>query len=66
MKMTKDKLLAGAALILEQEGWIVESSAREYGSRRLRAFADRYTAWQQAVDKFRTQNPEWIKPPDNS
>jgi hypothetical protein len=57
-----------AALILEQEGWIVERTAHETSSRRMRAFGERYRAWQAKVDQFRAANPEptWPKPPDNS
>ena len=66
--MTKEELVAEGVLILEQEGWIVERLAHEAGSgRRVRAFAERYTEWQQKVNEFRrTGAVMWPAPPDNS
>lgn len=65
--MTKDELLAQAAQILEQEGWLVERMAREAVSHRLDSFAERYRLWQQEVDAYRALNPDaWLAPPDNS
>jgi hypothetical protein len=63
----QEKLLAEAAFILEQEGWILRRSARESRSSRMGQFADRYEAWQAKLDAFRAHNPgQWPVPTDNS
>lgn len=63
----KDDLLAEAALILEQEGWLTTFYAHETNSTRLRDFSDRYKEWQEKVDSARNQDPTmWPQPPDNS
>ena len=66
----KEELLAEAALILEQEGWLIRRFAHEIGSSRLRMFAKRYENWQNQVNEFREQSPEnlqnWPIPLDNS
>ena len=62
-------LLEEAALILEQEGWLVERAGYDTGSSRMRRFGERYRAWQTKVDEFRKSTPQaeaWPKPPDNS
>ncbi len=65
--MTKEELLSQAALILEQEGWLIQRMARESASHRLDSFAERYRHWQQELDAFRALNPDaWLEPPDNS
>jgi hypothetical protein len=69
--MDKDELLAEAALILEQEGWLLERMYRETSSARIRSFNDRYKAWQRKVVEARLQGPleatgMWPEPPDNS
>ena len=67
MSTTKEELVLEGALILEQEGWLVQRMAREYPSRRIEAFADRYFEWQQKVNSFRKEgNSDWPVPPDNS
>lgn len=64
---TKNEFLEEAAVILEQEGWLISRYARDTGSNRLRRFAERVDKWQDAVDAFRLVQPdEWPRPPDNS
>lgn len=63
---SKDELLAEAAFILEQEGWLIGRAAHEIGSRRLAAFEKRYQEWREKVKEFRKLNPDWKEPPDNS
>lgn len=61
------KLLAEAALILEQEGWMLARLAREFNSGRLRAFAERYEPWKKRVQEARKLDPDmWPEPEDNS
>ncbi len=63
----KTLLLEEAALILEQEGWLLQRLAQETGSGRLRRFFRRYEAWQTKVNAWRSKHPEtWPEPPDNS
>jgi hypothetical protein len=66
--MIKEQLLAEAALILEQEGWLVTRIARESGGHRIRAFSARYEAWQAKVAALRLCSPDdhWPAPCDNS
>ena len=65
--MSRQALEAEAALILEQEGWVLVRLSRESPSGRLRQFAERYQAWQDKVKEFRAAHPEqWPEPPDNS
>jgi hypothetical protein len=60
-------LEAQAALILEQEGWLVGRQAHESGSSRMTAFNDRIVAWRRELQEFRANHPsEWPEPPDNS
>ncbi len=64
---TKDELLLEAAIILEQEGWLVVRQANDTGSRRLRNFAERYSEWQKKVKAARERDQTmWPEPPDNS
>jgi hypothetical protein len=68
--MTKEELIAEGALILEQEGWLINRvvySECGAGNGRMRNFSDRYTQWQVRVNEFRDQHPgEWPVPEDNS
>ncbi len=66
--MSKDELLAEAALILEQEGWLVVRQAHETGSHRLKKFAARYEVWRAKVAEARRLDPKvmWPEAPDNS
>jgi hypothetical protein len=65
--LTKEELLAEAALILEQEGWLVRRHAYENPLTRMGRFAERYRVWQEKVKAFRVENPEaWPEPTDNS
>jgi len=52
--VTKNELLEQAALILEQEGWLICRYARETGSGRMRDFADRYKEWQACLSGSHT------------
>jgi hypothetical protein len=62
---TKEKLMEEAALILEQEGWLIERCAHETGGSRLRRFSERYKDWQSKVKSFREQDLNvWPEPPD--
>ena len=65
---TRDELLAEAALILEQEGWLLARWLHENPhSSRLKQFATRYKEWQDKVTEYRKEHPEdWTEPPDNS
>jgi len=60
--------LEEAALILEQEGWLVSRHSREEPrSRRWGDFATRYEAWKARVEMYRGAHPgKWPEPPDNS
>lgn len=66
----KDKmaLLSEAALILEQEGWLIERLIHEQSTgSRFKRFAERYRQWQENVDGFRALYPDaWPPPPDSS
>jgi hypothetical protein len=64
----RQSLLENAALILEQEGWLLGRMVYVSGSsRRLQQFADRYQEWQDQVKAYRDANPGvWPEPPDNS
>ena len=54
-----------AALILEQEGWLLSSAMPT--SSRMRRFAYRYESWQRRVKEVRQTNPAaWPEPEDNS
>lgn len=65
--MTKQELEAEAAVIFEQEGWLLVRLAREGHSSRVRRFSERYQEWQAKVNAFRQEHPdEWTEPPDNS
>jgi hypothetical protein len=65
--MTKEELESEAALILEQEGWLLTRLARETNSARLRRLAERYESWLASVSAFRVLYPgRWPEPPDNS
>jgi len=64
--MTKQELLEAAALILEQEGWVIERFAYENCSSRLNHLAKRYRDWQNQVNQARAEGQEWPVPPDNS
>jgi hypothetical protein len=65
--VTKEELLADAAFILEQEGWLVKRHAHENPHTRMARFSERYAAWQEEVNAFRKEHPgEWPEPPDNS
>lgn len=61
-------LLEQAALILEQEGWLLARMTHDgVGGRRVAQFRDRFEEWRQKVKEFRNQNAEvWPEPPDNS
>jgi hypothetical protein len=61
------ELRAEAALILEQEGWLIGRAAHETKSARFSDFYDRYRSWREKVKAFRASNPNaWPEPPDNS
>ena len=62
------RLLDEAALILEQEGWLLARMVHDGNqSSRLRRLSERSRAWQNKVDAFRAKHPGvWREPPDNS
>jgi hypothetical protein len=61
------ELKAEAALILEQEGWLIGRAARDMPSARLEWFDERLRSWLEKVKAFRAANPNtWPEPPDNS
>lgn len=66
--VTRTEIEAEAALILEQEGWMIARASHEQPSyNRLKRFAERYTNWMKTVGDYRARNPEsWPDPPDNS
>jgi hypothetical protein len=64
----RNHLLEQAALILEQEGWLLARMTHDgVGGNRVARFRDRFEAWQQKVREFRDHNAGvWPEPPDNS
>jgi hypothetical protein len=66
--VVRTEIEAEAALILEQEGWMIARASHEQPSyNRLKRFAERYTNWMKTVGDYRARNPEsWPTPPDNS
>ncbi len=67
-KDPRQQLLETAALILEQEGWLLGRMVYEGGvGRRILQFSERYREWQDQVQAYRTQHPgAWPEPLDNS
>ncbi len=64
----RQPLLEEAALVLEQEGWLLGRMQHEgRGGGRINQFADRHKQWLEKIKAFRVQNPNtWPEPPDNS
>lgn len=65
---TRTEIEAEAALILQQEGWMIERTSKDYPfDTRFSRFAERYRNWMKTVGDYRTSHPgSWPTPPDNS